>query len=325
MRPEVSIIIPVYNGEKFIHNCIKSVVSQTLKELQIIVVDDGSKDNTLKILKSFDAEDERITIIHQENSGVSKARNTGLQVVCGKWIIFIDSDDNVAPDYCSTMVNAAERLNADVVIAHEHKQDVADIYVLNEKDKLIQACLSYDEMSYPFNIDAPWGKIFRSSIIQKNQIIFPEELTRSEDAFFCLRFYEAAEKIGIFNKFGYFHAEREGSLCRCFAPDAPQTLEKVLSVNYQWVMKNHAHEKSYIKALWYRVLPGIVECERMYFLHPDFSGSLLSEYQGLLNQNMVSRAIHSLKLSDIESKQYKIRLLFYKLRLGRIFISVKKK
>ena len=323
MQPLISIIIPVFNGEEFVENCIESVTKQTMNEVQIIIIDDGSADHTLDILNKLAAKDKRITVIHQDNGGVSKARNVGLQAVTAEWVLFVDADDTIDPDYCASMLEAARFLEADVVIAHPYIEEQPQNDILQEKEKLIQACLSYDEMSYPFNIDAPWGKIFRYQVIYERHICFPEKLIRSEDAFFCLQFYEAAEKIGILNQFGYCHTEREGSLCHSFTKNAPEILENVLYENYQWVMKNHTNEKKYMSALWYRVLPGIVECEKSFFLHPNFSGNLVREYRKFLKQKMVNLAIHRLKFSDVESKQYRLRLIMYKLHLGWLFIMIK--
>ena len=325
MNPIVSIVIPVFNGEKFIKDCIESVMAQTVKDLQIIVVDDGSEDHTLSMLRVLESEDERIEVIHQNNTGVSAARNTGLQAVRAEWVLFVDADDKIEPDYCSSLLDAAYCLHTDVVIARQSSEGQPRYCLLQEKEKLVQACLSYNESSYPFNIDAPWGKIFRYRVISEKHICFPEELTRSEDAYFCLQFYEAADSIGVLNQFGYIHTEREGSICRSFAPDAPEILERVLRVNQQWIMTHHSHEESYLNALWYRVLPGIVECERNFFLHPDFSGKLGFEYQEFLRQPMVHQAIHNLKLSVVIIKQYKFRLLLYKLHLGWLFIMINRR
>lgn len=324
MKPLISVIIPVYNGEKFVLQCVESVQKQTLENLQIIIVDDGSTDCTFEILKKMKSEDSRIEIIHQDNGGVSKARNQGLNVAKGDWILFVDSDDSIIPNYCEYMLKAALKLQVDVLIAHPKIEGREEVYYLQCPDNLIKACLSNDEISFPFNIDSPWGKLFRYSVINEYHICFPEELTRSEDAFFCLQFYAVAGSIGALNQFGYVHAEREGSICHSFAPDAPETLEKVLRANQQWVMTHHPGEDSYLNALWFRVLPGIVECERTFFLHSNFSGVLGAEYQKLLRQPMVRQAIYNLKLSAVLIKQYKLRLLFYKLHLGWLFIMIKR-
>ena len=93
MRPLISMIVPVYNGENFIEKCIKSILDQSLKELQIIIVNDGSNDNTAAVLEKYESSDPRVKIITQENGGVSKARNAALEIAGGEWTAFVDADD----------------------------------------------------------------------------------------------------------------------------------------------------------------------------------------------------------------------------------------
>ena len=152
MQPFISVIIPVFNGEEFVEKCVDSVLTQTLKELQIIIIDDGSTDCTLEIVNKLATKDKRIMIIHQDNAGASKARNIGLRAAAAEWILFVDADDTIAPDYCDSMLNAAKFLEANVVIAHPYIEGEPQNDILKEKERLIQACLSYDEVSYSFNI-----------------------------------------------------------------------------------------------------------------------------------------------------------------------------
>ena len=98
MKPTVSVIVPVYNGEQYIENNIKSMQDQTYKDIEVIYVDDGSKDNTGEILDDFAAKDNRIHVIHKKNGGVSAARNTGIQAATGEYVLFCDSDDEIEPD-----------------------------------------------------------------------------------------------------------------------------------------------------------------------------------------------------------------------------------
>lgn len=328
MSPCISIIIPVYNGETFVESCLKSIINQTMDNLQIVVIDDGSVDGTYEILETFASNDSRIEIIHQENGGVAKARNKGMSIAKGEWIMFVDSDDMIADDYCENMFEAAKMLNVDVLISYPNLDEEKKVYFIEERKKLIMACLSYNEVSFSFNVDAPWGKLFRNSVLQENQIRFPENLTRSEDALFCADVYEIAMNIGAVNRFGYIHNERIGSLCRSFSPNGPRMLELILSENQKWVLEHHPDEREFICALYYRVLPGIVECERAYFLHPDNISSRRKkavEYQRFLNQKMLKQAIRQLRITDIQNKQYCIRLCFYKLLLGWLFIIIKGK
>lgn len=328
MQAVVSIIIPIYNGEGFIRDCLQSVFGQTFSNLQIIVVDDGSTDQTHSILEQLSQQDARLQVIRQENSGVSSARNTGLAAAKGEWVLFVDADDIVLSDYCEIMLQAASALDVDVLIAHEHQAGVQDYAELSEKNKLIESCLSYDEIAFSYNIDAPWGKLFRLSVIQQNEITFPKELTRSEDAYFCMDFYRCAKKIGVLNQCGYIHTEREGSLSKSYALEAPEMLNKILDANVTWVQKHYPQDAEVKKALWYRVLPGIVECEKMYFLHPANTASTRERarmYQKMLKTGKIVEAIDALKMSDHMKRQYKIRLAFYKLHMGWAFIIAKNK
>lgn len=325
MKSLISIIIPVLNGEQFIGKCLESVINQTYKNLQIIVIDDGSTDNTYQILKDYQQKDFRIEIIHQSNGGVSKARNNGLKSAKGQWICFIDADDYIETDYCKNMLNKVKELEADVLIAGEIENASDDSYI-QDKYKLIQACLSYDEQSFPFNIDAPWGKIFKLSIIKDNNIFFPERLTRSEDAYFCMSFYNHANKIGYLNHFDYRHIERDGSLCRSYSPLSVKMLENIIIENQKWVSANFKNDSNITFSLWYRVLPGIVECEKCFFLHPKCKESIfikLRLYQSFLNEKIIRSAIKSLSLKEVKQLNYRIRLIFYKLRLGWFFLLMK--
>lgn len=326
MIPIISVIIPVYNGEAFVENCINSILEQTFYDMQIIVVNDGSTDNTHSILRRLEKMDSRIEVVCQDNGGVSKARNKGLDLVKGEWILFIDSDDVVRPDYCETMLNAAISSRADVLLSKDNEDDKTIVSIINEKKELQLACLSYDEISFDFNVDAPWGKLFRSSIILEKQIRFPANLSRSEDALFCVAVYEYAENIAVINRSGYIHNEREGSLCRSYTPTDMDMLERILMENQKWVLTYHPCEEAYFKALWYRVLPGIVECEKSFFLHSNNPNSKLQNmliYQRFLGQKMVHKAIRKLKLKDMVNKQYLIRLCLYKVYCGCFFIFIK--
>ncbi len=113
---KVSIIVPVYNVEKYLKRCLDSLISQTLKDIEIICVNDGSKDNSDKILEEYARKDSRIIIINQENQGISVARNNGMDIAKGKYVGFVDSDDWVDSDFFEKLYNAAEKNNAQMAV-----------------------------------------------------------------------------------------------------------------------------------------------------------------------------------------------------------------
>lgn len=114
--PKISVIVPVYKTEKFLKKCLNSIISQTLKDIEIICVNDGSPDKSLKILKSYADKDKRIVILNQKNAGVSCARNNGIKIATGKYVSFVDSDDWIDLDFLEKLYNTAEKYDADIAV-----------------------------------------------------------------------------------------------------------------------------------------------------------------------------------------------------------------
>ena len=115
MIDKVSIIVPVYNIENYIRVCVESILAQTYESFELILVDDGSKDNSGILCDEYAAIDSRVKVIHKENGGVSSARNTGLQQAKGKWIMYVDGDDWIEPDMIESLIEAAKATEADLV------------------------------------------------------------------------------------------------------------------------------------------------------------------------------------------------------------------
>lgn len=123
MEQKVSIIVPVYNVEKYLKRCVDSIIEQSYKNLEIILVDDGSKDNSFSICKEYESKDSRVRIFHKENEGLGLTRNYGIEKSTGEYITFVDSDDYLTLDAVETMVEKAAVTNADVVVANMFYKD----------------------------------------------------------------------------------------------------------------------------------------------------------------------------------------------------------
>ena len=115
-QPKVSIIVPIYNVEEYLVKCLDSLVNQTLKEIEIICINDGSTDNSLEILKAYAQKDDRITVINKKNSGVSDARNTGLEMANGEYVMFVDSDDYLEIQTCQSIYEKIKKDNSNLLI-----------------------------------------------------------------------------------------------------------------------------------------------------------------------------------------------------------------
>lgn len=203
----VSIIIPVYNVEEYIEECLNSVVNQTYKKLQIIVIDDGSTDNSGDVCKKFEALDSRLEIIYQENMGVSAARNKGLSFAKGEFITFIDSDDYVEDDYIETLLKEVECINddkttyeIDMVCCNIPKIKGIAHSTIKEKYDMAKV---FKESGYT------WGKLIRRDCIKSE---FNREIKYAEDYAFYINLLDNLNIIRFKEYFGYHYRIRRGSL-----------------------------------------------------------------------------------------------------------------
>lgn len=184
MQKVISVIVPVYNAEKFLERSLTSIIKQTYKQLEIILINDGSTDNSLEILKQFKNNDSRIKVINQKNSGVGAARNTGLDIAKGEFISFIDADDIIENNFFESLIGNMLKFNCDVVasnirvLAGDFSFKPYEIY----GNKLLTNNIDILKSYLTFNIStAVWGKLFRKSLIAN--IRFPE-INLNEDFIF---------------------------------------------------------------------------------------------------------------------------------------------
>ena len=167
---KVSVIIPVYNTEKYLAECLDSIINQTLEDIEIVCINDGSSDNSLNILKKYANKDNRIVIIDKENAGVSAARNDAIEKANGEYIMFIDSDDYFLPEACEIAYNS---------VMKDYDIGVFGHYLL--KGKRLKPKSPNSDFSENINI---WNKIYKTSFIKDHNILFPVEITTAEDIIF---------------------------------------------------------------------------------------------------------------------------------------------
>lgn len=212
---KVSIVVPVYNVEKYLRKCIESIRNQTYQNIEIIVVNDGTKDGSLEIAKEQEKIDNRIKIISQENQGLSEARNTGIRNATGKYICFIDSDDFVHENYVKSLLENAIKENADI--------SVCDFYYINEEGKMWNQ--KNKEPKLYSNIEGikdilldcqntevmTWNKLYKLSLFREHEIYFPKGKIH-EDNFTTYRLYYFANKISFIPDKLYYYLQRSNSI-----------------------------------------------------------------------------------------------------------------
>ncbi|MCI7766514.1 MAG: glycosyltransferase [Oscillospiraceae bacterium] len=221
MNDLISIIIPVFRVEKYLPRCIESVMAQTYKNIEIILVDDGSPDSSGRICDEYAAKDPRIRVIHKDNGGVSSARNAGLDIAEGKYICFVDSDDYIHENYARRLYSAVSEKNADIascgffryadgVMLKKQKHQYPDAVEYNSSQHF------YDLFCNDFRASVPWNKIYRSDIIRENKIKFPEDIRPGEDSLFVARYSGYARCAVFISDALYVYADCETSVCRTF-------------------------------------------------------------------------------------------------------------
>lgn len=216
--PKVSIIIPVYNVEAYLPKCLDSVANQTLKDIEIICIDDCSTDSSYQILQEYAAKDERFIVLKQEtNKNQGAARNRGIKIAKGEFIGFIDSDDWIEPETYENAYKIATEYNADLV------NWCANIVIEDKNDnrKIIKSAISYHKIKLSGLYDwdyklfkkttvTVWNKLFKTSFIKKYDILFPENL-RHEDDEFIAKYLFHCNKVYYLDKYYYNYLQRKNS------------------------------------------------------------------------------------------------------------------
>jgi glycosyltransferase involved in cell wall biosynthesis len=222
-----SIIIPNYNKGQYINECLSSVINQSYKNLEIIVIDDGSTDNSGTICDEYAIKDNRIRVFHKENGGVSSARNWGLDKAIGEYIMFVDSDDYMLPGMLEVMLSTLESKKTDLVVCGTTEtgggywRPIADVdYSINQlKENFVS--LLHTELLSP-----PWNKIYKKEIIGSNR--FCEDISFGEDLLFNIQYLEKCENISLIKESPFYHEkENENSLVVKFNRNRLLDIEKV--------------------------------------------------------------------------------------------------
>ncbi|MGL4876269.1 MAG: glycosyltransferase [Clostridium sp.] len=175
MNPEISIIVPVYNVEKYLRRCIDSIINQTFKNFELILIDDGSTDNCLKICNEYAEKDDRIIVIHKNNEGCSVARNKGLKIAIGKYIGFVDSDDTIEPTMYEEMFNLIEK--------YESTDLVECGFIFKNLIKQKESIILKEKYS-----PTVWSKLFKKKLINTYNIDFPIKSHMGEDLSFVEKY-----------------------------------------------------------------------------------------------------------------------------------------
>lgn len=270
MNDLITVIVPVYNVEKYLEDCIKSIINQTYANIEIILVDDGSTDGSLNICKQYATEDSRITIIQQENHGVSYARNKGIEIAKGNYITFIDSDDWIEKEFIETLYNEAKEKKADVTICGYNR------IIGKNKEKIHFAGEKHDFNSNEYSIkvlnpQTGFGfchmKLIKRKCIDK--VRFDEGLTVGEDALFNMEIAKNIGKAILVEKRLYNYRINENSVVKKFDNNYVQKYFKFIQKLQEYICEDE-NQMNEIKVNYYNcVAYHVLLIAVNYCYHPD--------------------------------------------------------
>lgn len=212
MDDKISVIVPVYNSEKYLDNCINSICSNLFQNLEIILINDGSTDKSEQICKSYAEKDSRIVFINQVNQGVSKTRNNGIKKATGKYIAFVDSDDYIGRDYFSKLYEANENFKCDLTICSVSQvdKDIKNIFE-SKAGKIIfldiddESKKLWQELNDRYLLYAPYSKLYSSKIIKDNNLCFPVDTSYGEDLLFNFSYLKYCKTISYTPETTYYY------------------------------------------------------------------------------------------------------------------------
>ena len=231
--PLISVIIPVYKVEAYLEKCLNSVINQTYSNLEIIVIDDGSPDNSGNIADLFAKKDSRISVIHKKNEGLSAARNTGISIATGEWISFVDSDDWLELNMYEFLIQAIEEIDIDLIIfkgyrdydnsKYEEINSFENDFFTTDKDIINRLQLATMYFTYaPFSPSVqgyPWNKLIRTGLIKDNELSFSTNVRANEDIIFNLHLFQHALKVQYCNISLYHYRYNETGITIKYTPD----------------------------------------------------------------------------------------------------------
>lgn len=227
----ISIIIPAYNVELYIEECLLSIIKQTYKNIEIIVIDDGSTDKTSKLLDNISLKDDRICVIHKKNEGVSIARNTGIELSKGDYLVFVDADDYLAPDYIEYMIELVKNTKAEFCISKYCYTKNEEKQIEQESIEILQAEEATALLLSPVVIVGCWNKIFKKSLLEDYNIRFLPTLFYGEGLTFITTVAQLSNAVGVGNrKVYYYRRNNESSVTTKFNINNMYNGEKALEI-----------------------------------------------------------------------------------------------
>ncbi len=327
MDEKISIIVPMYNAEKWLEKCVNSIIEQSYSNIEILLINDGSTDKTLEICKKIEKIDNRVRVIDKKNEGVSKTRNLGLENATGKYIKFVDSDDWLEKNACEELIKIIKEEKTDLVICG------LNIYKKNKllrtphlEKKIVEIKKNIKEFEYIYRVFAsPCNKLYRKDkIVEK----FREDLDIGEDLLFNIKYLENIEKISVTDKCLYnVCLDNENSLNRKFREDRLDVNLDLTDIEIQFCKKMYNNIESDFLYNKYLLLLHAHLLQIGQFYNKKEMKNEINKYS---NDDRIQNACKCSNMQRIDYKIFKklvenknYTLIYYYIKLKNMLIKLK--
>ncbi len=323
MDKKISVIIPVYNVEKYLARCLNSIIKNTYKNIEIILVNDGSKDKSQEIIDKYKNKyGNIIKAKEQENKGPAEARNVGIEMASGEYLMFIDSDDFIKEDYIENYVKTLKEADYDLVAGGYHKWI---------DGKITYTIALQDEPWAKFMIMGPYTKLYKKSFLQENNIKFVK-VNIGEDIYFNLQVNALAKKVKIIDYVGYYWYTNNESISNTMHKDIKNLeIDKMLNGSYDSLIEKNAinpNNKELIELYYYNFIIWVLQWTTKNTKFKDMSKEYDRLFKWLKERFPNYKKNKLIGINKPEGERFVVRIMFFifmimhKLHLGKIGVFI---
>lgn len=323
MDKKISVIIPVYNVEKYLARCLNSIIKNTYKNIEIILVNDGSKDKSQEIIDKYKNKyGNIIKAKEQENKGPAEARNVGIEMASGEYLMFIDSDDFIKEDYIENYVKTLKEADYDLVAGGYHKWI---------DGKITYTIALQDEPWAKFMIMGPYTKLYKKSFLQENNIKFVK-VNIGEDIYFNLQVNALAKKVKIIDYVGYYWYTNNESISNTMHKDIKNLeIDKMLNGSYDSLIEKNAinpNNKELIELYYYNFIIWVLQWTTKNTKFKDMSKEYDRLFKWLKERFPNYKKNRLIGINKPEGERFVVRIMFFifmimhKLHLGKIGVFI---
>lgn len=339
---KISVIIPVYNSQDYLAQCLDSLISQSHKDLELLIINDGSSDGSLDLARSYEKKDTRVRVFDQPNQGVSVARNLGLDQAEGDWVSFVDADDWADEDMFSFALERARERGADITIWSYYKNFVdtqipMELIAGGDRDlsspvdknmiqmRSIYADYGLDRVVGSISAGAVWAKLYKRSFIEDNKLRFQRGLTRAQDSVFAFEAFERAMGISYFNKPLYHYRISASSTCSGsrYIDEPNQAFDGLLGA-FAGFIEDFDKGQDFQKPYMARTIQVLMWHLKHKHFHSLNGGSFLEKRRAIVElteRQPYKRALEEVDLSLLPKKE-KLMTLMFRRRLILSFYAI---